>query len=62
LLSQGELYGIEDSIADAVKLFGTQPNTPVSHPSAEKVLKMVVLSERILGDAPLARQLRRQLD
>jgi len=61
LLSRDVAELIEDCIADVVELLGLQPSASVSHPVAEKVLRMVSLSELITADAALSRQLARKL-
>ena len=61
LLSRDVAEVIEDSVADVAELLGLQPSAPVSHPVAEKVLRMVSLSELITVDATLVRQLMRKL-
>jgi hypothetical protein len=61
LLSRDVAEVIEDSVADVAELLGLQPSATVSHPVAEKVLRMVSLSELITVDATLVRQLMRKL-
>ena len=54
LLTDDELYTLEDVIADSFEEEGSQGG------SGGRVAKLVVLSERVAGDAALARQLRRK--
>ena len=54
LLADDELYTLEDIIADSLEEGGSQGG------SGGQVAKLVVLSERVAGDAALARQLRRK--
>ena len=51
LLTDEELYRLEDAIADGVE---------AEDGSGEQVAKLVALSGRVAGDAALARQLRRK--
>ena len=52
LLTDDELYTLEDVIADSLEGEGGG--------SGEQVAKLLVLTERMAGDAALARQLRRK--
>ena len=53
LLTDEELYNLEDIIADSLVEEG-------GGSGGEQVGKLLVLSERVAGDAALARQLRRK--
>ena len=57
LLTDDELYSIEDTIADCVEVRST---APVTAPAVGQVLKMLSLSESIAVDGSLAGQLRRK--
>ena len=56
VLSEDELYIIEDVVADCIEHGGLGAGTP----AAGQVTKMIVLSEKIRVDGSLARQLRRK--
>jgi hypothetical protein len=58
LLTDDELYRCEDILADGVETTGG--HSPEGEVASEQVAKMVALSERLGGDATLARQLRRK--
>jgi chromosome segregation ATPase len=55
LLTAEELDTIEDIIADLIE---AMPTMLASHSTAERVLKMVLLSEKMAVDGSFARQLR----
>ena len=57
LLTDDELYSIEDTIADCVEVRST---VLITMPAVGQVLKMLSLSESIAADGSLARQLRRK--
>jgi hypothetical protein len=59
LLTDDELYSIEDTIADCVEVKST---APVTMPAVDQVLKILSLSESIAADGSLARQLRRKFN
>jgi hypothetical protein len=58
LLTDEELYTIEDTIADMIE---ATPTMLASHSTAERVLKMALLSEKMSVEGSFARQLRRKL-
>ena len=58
LLTTDEVYTIEDTIGDFIE---SRPTMLASDSTAEKVVKMALLSESISVDGSLARQLRRKL-
>ena len=70
LLSDDELYALEDTVADFVELEaaagtvitqGAIHSTPGdAYASAAKLVKLVALSERIVADSAFARQARRK--
>ena len=58
LLTDEELYAVEDAIADCIDAI---PTMPAAHPAVEKVAKMISLCERMKADGAFARQLRRKI-
>ena len=57
LLTDEELYSLEDAIVDCIEVM---PTAGASAPEVEKVAKMMLVSAKVAGDAALARQLRRK--
>ena len=57
LLTDDELFSIEDAIVDCVE---AMPTAGASAPEVEKVAKMLVVSSKVASDSTLARQLRRK--
>ena len=57
LLTDEELYCLEDTIVDCIEMM---PTAAASSPEVEKVAKMMLVSANVPGDATLARQLRRK--
>lgn len=64
MLSDDELYALEDGLADFFDLLASvdvvTKEMATTQSEAGKVLKLVVLSERMGSDAAFARQLRRR--
>ena len=60
LLTEQELAKAEDAIADAVELMGVTPELPANDSCVGAVLKLVALSDGMVGDVSFARQLRRK--
>jgi chromosome segregation ATPase len=58
LLKDEELYTIENDIADLIE---SRPTMLASHPMAQRVVKMALLSESMVVDGSFARQLQRRL-
>jgi len=56
LLSEDELHSLEDAVADCIEHGGPGASTP----AAGQVTRMVALSEKMIVDGSLARQLRRK--
>ena len=52
---------MEDAIADAIAAMEVRPELPASDSYVGAVLKLLALSEKIVGDVSFARQLRRHL-
>ena len=61
LLTKAELGRVEDAIADAIAAMEVRPELPASDSYVGAVLKLLALSEKIVGDVSFARQLRRHL-
>jgi hypothetical protein len=57
LLTEDEVYTVEDAVADCVELM---PATASTVPAVDNTVRMIALSERITGDGSFARQLRRK--
>eukprot|EP01046_Picozoa_sp_COSAG06_P048976 COSAG06_NODE_7432_length_2507_cov_113.101329_3_plen_348_part_00 len=57
LLTDDELFSIEDAIVDCVE---AMPTAGASASEVEKVAKMLVVSSKVASDGTLARQLRRK--
>ena len=57
LLTDDELFSIEDAIVDCVE---AMPTAGASASEVEKVAKMLVVSSKVASDSTLARQLRRK--
>ena len=57
LLTDDELYSLEDAIVDCIEVI---PTAGASAPEVEKVAKMMLVSAKVPGDVTLARQLRRK--
>ena len=57
LLSQEQLYEMEDAVADAAEIL---PSAAAGDSAVEKVLRMLRLAASIETDAAFARQLRRK--
>ena len=57
LITEEELYVLEDTIADCAEVMSTMP---ASHVAVERVLRMVALGETMKADESFARQLRRK--
>ena len=57
LLTDDELFSIEDAIVDCVE---AMPTAGASAPEVEKVAKMLLVSSKVASDSTLARQLRRK--
>ena len=57
LITEEELYALEDRCADCIEVMATEAAT---HPAVDRVVKMVQLSERMKVDESFARQLRRK--
>ena len=60
LLTEQELAKAEDAIADAVELMGVTPELLANDSCVGAVLKLVALSDGMVGDVSFARQLRRK--
>lgn len=58
LICEEELFQLEDVIADCIEVL---PTADVREQSVEKTMRMLRLMDKLQGDAPLARQLRRKL-
>ena len=58
LLTDDELFSIEDAIADSLMLEAT---TPSDHDDPRGVGRLIALSSRMTGDAAFSRQLRRKV-
>jgi len=57
LLTDDELFSIEDAIVDCVE---AMPTAGASASEVEKVAKMLLVSSKVASDSTLARQLRRK--
>jgi N-methylhydantoinase A/oxoprolinase/acetone carboxylase beta subunit len=57
LLSDDELFSLEDSVIDCIEVL---PTASVDASSVDKVLRMIRVSEKVAADGSLARQLRRK--
>jgi len=57
LLTDEELYCLEDAIVDCIEVM---PTAGASSPEVGKVARMMLVSAKVPGDAALARQLRRK--
>lgn len=57
LLTDGELFALEDLIVDCIEVM---PSASVSTPTVEKVARMLLVASKVRGDGMLARQLRRK--
>ena len=57
LLSDTELYFLEDGVIDCIEVL---PEAPAAMPEVATVAKMVMLSEKVPVDATFARQVRRK--
>jgi DNA repair exonuclease SbcCD ATPase subunit len=57
LLTEDELFSIEDAIVDCVE---AMPTAGASASEVEKVAKMLLMSSKVASDGTLARQLRRK--
>jgi chromosome segregation ATPase len=57
LLTDEELFCLEDAIVDCIEVL---PTAGASSPEVDKVVKMMLVSAKVPGDAMLARQLRRK--
>ena len=57
LLTEDELFSIEDAIVDCVE---AMPTAGASASEVEKVAKMLLVSSKVASDGTLARQLRRK--
>ena len=57
LLTEEELGGLEDTIADCIEV---RPTADVKDHAVDQTLRMVLLSERMQVDGSFARQLRRK--
>ena len=57
LLTDDELFSIEDAIVDCVE---AMPTAGASASEVEKVAKMLLVSSKVASDGTLARQLRRK--
>ena len=57
LLTDEELYCLEDAIVDCIEVM---PTVGASSPEVAKVTKMMLVSAKVPGDATFARQLRRK--
>ena len=57
LLTDDELFSIEDAIVDCVE---AMPTAGASASEVEKVAKMLVVSSKVASDGTLARQMRRK--
>ena len=61
LLTDAEMHAAEDVIVDCIEVRAKTPGAPAAVQAVDQALTMVVLSERLAGDAAFARQLRRKL-
>jgi hypothetical protein len=61
LLTDDEHDRAEDIVIDCLELLSKAPTTPATDGVVEKAVTMVVLSEKIVVDGLLARQLRRKV-
>jgi hypothetical protein len=57
LLTEDEVYTVEDAVADCVELM---PATASTVPAVDNMVRIIALSERITADGSFARQLRRK--
>ena len=57
LLTDDELFSIEDAIVDCVE---AMPTAGASASEVEKVAKMLLVSSKVASDSTLARQMRRK--
>ena len=57
LLTDDELYSLEDAIVDCVEVL---PTAGASASEVEKIRKMLLVSSKVVSDSTLARQLRRK--
>ena len=57
LLTEDEVYTVEDAVADCIELM---PATASTVPAVDNMVRMIALSERITADGSFARQLRRK--
>ena len=57
LLTDDELFSIEDAIVDCVE---AMPTAGASASEVEKAAKMLLVSSKVASDSTLARQLRRK--
>ena len=58
LLTDDELFCLEDAIVDCIEVM---PTASASAVEVEKVARMVLVSSKVQSDSTLARQLRRKL-
>ena len=61
LLTDAELYSVEDTIVDCIEVLAKAPRTPATKQEVAQARTAVILSERLRADEVFARQLRRKL-
>ena len=61
LLTDAELYSVEDTIVDCIEVLAKAPRTPATKQEVDQARTAVILSERLRADEVFARQLRRKL-
>lgn len=59
LLTDAELYSLEDSVVDCIEKM-SEAGASARDAAVEKVIKMIAISEKVQADGTLARQLRRK--
>ena len=60
LLTDDELFGLEDQMVDCLEAMPTASLTVLSASQVENVAKMLMVASKVANDAMLARQLRRK--